>query len=290
MIETIPKFTIKPGYQPQSSDTTPEVDLLQFWLLKQRTPEQRLQMGSGMNQNARRFAINCFRKRFCDLNQLEFARKLAQAWLAEDCPQHYIPTGNEMTWIQDSIALAEILHPIFEAFNIPYYITGGVAAIAYGEVRTTRDLDIVISVIPEYLSPLISELEKAGFYVAGVDDVISGRMQTLQITHIQTISRADLMIAEDSELERRKLERRQQYQIPTGAIVFLASPEDLILNKLSWRKFNSSQKQWRDVLGILKVQGDSLDKVYLYNQAESVGLIEDLNRAFIEAGLETISD
>ena len=288
MTQALPKFTIKPGYQPQSSDTTPEVDLLQFWLLKQRTPEQRLEMGSAMNQNARRFAINCFRQRFCGLNQPEFAQKLAQAWLAEDCPQHYIPTGNEMTWIQDSIALAEILHPIFEAFNIPYYITGGVAAIAYGEVRTTRDLDIVLSVIPECLIPLISELEQAGFYVAGVDDVISGRMRTLQITHIQTISRADLMIAEDSELERRKLQRRQQYQIPTGAIVFLASPEDLILNKLSWRKSNSSEKQWRDVLGILKVQGDSLDKVYLQKQAESVGLVEDLKRAFIEASLEAI--
>ena len=111
-------------------------------------------------------------------------------------------------------------------------------------------------------------------------------MQTLSITHIETISRADLIRAEDSEFERLKLKRRQQYQIPTGAIVFLASPEDLILNKLQWRKVNSSEKQWRDVLGILKVQGDSLHLDYLNNQAKSLKLIEDLNRALIEAGLE----
>lgn len=128
-----------------------------------------------------------------------------------------------------------------------------------------------------------------GFYVSGIDDVVSSRMQTLSITHIETISRADLIIAEDSEFERLKLERRQQYQIPTGATVFLTSPEDLILNKLSGRKFNSSEKQWRDVLGILKVQGDSLDTVYLNNQAKSLDLVEDLNRALIEAGLEEIS-
>jgi hypothetical protein len=128
-----------------------------------------------------------------------------------------------------------------------------------------------------------------GFYVSGVDDVVSGRMQTLQITHIETISRADLIIAEDSEFERLKFERRQQYQIPTGATVFLASPEYLILNKLSGRKFKSSEKQWRDVLGILKVQGDFLDTVYLNNQAKSLDLVEDLNRALIEAGLEEIS-
>ncbi|MGL4499307.1 MAG: hypothetical protein ACRC2M_09690 [Planktothrix sp.] len=58
---------------------------------------------------------------------------------------------------------------------------------------------------------------------------------------------------------------------------------------MSWRKFNSSEKQWRDVLGILKVQGDSLDTVYLNNQAKSLHLVEDLNRALIEAGLEEIS-
>jgi len=288
MAQILPKFTIKPGYRPQSSDTTPEADLLGFWLLKQRTPEQRLLMGSSMNKNARRFAINCFRQRFFELKEPEFAQKLAQAWLAEDCPQHYIPTGDEMTWVQDSISLAEILHPIFESLNIPYYITGGVAAIAYGEVRTTRDLDIVISIIPQHLSSLILELEQVGFYVSGVDDVVFGRMQTLQITHMETISRADLIIASDSEFERLKLERRQQYQIPTGATVFLASPEDLILNKLQWRNFNQSQKQWRDVLGILKVQGDSLDKVYLNNQARSLNLVEDLNRALIESGLEEI--
>ncbi|VXD16746.1 hypothetical protein [Planktothrix paucivesiculata] len=58
---------------------------------------------------------------------------------------------------------------------------------------------------------------------------------------------------------------------------------------MSGRKFNSSEKQWRDVLGILKVQGDSLDTVYLNNQAKSLDLVEDLNRALIEAGLEEIS-
>jgi len=284
MTQIIPKFTIKPGYRPQSQDTTPEVDYLEFWLLKQRTPEQRLIMGSSMNQNARRFSMSCFRQRFSDLSKEQFSRKLAEAWLAEDCPHHYIPTGNEMSWVQDSITLAEILHPIFESLNIPYYITGGVAAIAYGEVRTTRDLDIVISISSQDLTLLILQLEAVGFYVSGVDDVVSGRMRILQVTHIETISRADLIMAENSEFEQIKFERRQQYKIPTGATVFLASAEDVILNKLYWRKSNQSEKQWRDVLGVLKVQGQCLDLAYLKLMAESLGLVEDLDQALIQAG------
>ncbi|CAD5912969.1 hypothetical protein [Planktothrix agardhii] len=284
MTQIIPKFTIKPGYRPQSQDTTPEVDCLEFWLLKQRTPEQRLIMGSSINQNARRFSISCFRQRFSYLSKEQFSRKLAEAWLAEDCPHHYIPTGNEMSWVQDSITLAEILHPILESLNIPYYITGGVAAIAYGEVRTTRDLDIVISISSQDLTLLILQLEAIGFYVSGVDDVVSGRMRILQVTHIETISRADLIMAENSEFEQIKFERRQQYKIPTGATVFLASAEDVILNKLYWRKSNQSEKQWRDVLGVLKVQGQCLDLAYLKLRAESLGLVEDLDQALIEAG------
>ncbi len=237
-----------------------------------------------MNQNARRFSMSCFRQRFSDLSKEQFSRKLAEAWLAEDCPHHYIPTGNEMSWVQDSITLAEILHPIFESLNIPYYITGGVAAIAYGEVRTTRDLDIVISISSQDLTLLILQLEAVGFYVSGVDDVVSGRMRILQVTHIETISRADLIMAENSEFEQIKFERRQQYKIPTGATVFIASAEDVILNKLYWRKSNQSEKQWRDVLGVLKVQGQCLDLAYLKLMAESLGLVEDLDQALIQAG------
>ncbi len=286
MTQTFPKFTIKPGYRSQSQDTTPEVDLLGFWLLKQRTPEERLLMGSSMNQNARHFAINCFRQRFPHLSDAQFVRKLAEAWLAEDCPENYIPTGDKMSWIQDSIALAEILHPIFELLNIPYYITEGVAAIAYGEVRTTRDLDIVILIQLQDLGQFILELERAGFYVPGVDDVVSGQMKTLQITHIPTISRADLMMAEDSELEKIRFQRRQQYHIPTGTKVNLASAEDIIISKLQWGKQTQSQKQWRDVLGILKVQGECLDFPYLKHWAEYLDLVEVLNQSLIEAGIE----
>jgi hypothetical protein len=59
-------------------------------------------------------------------------------------------------WVQDPGAIAQLLHPIFEQFNIPYYITGGVAAILYGEPRTTRDLDVVINLQREQLTLLVS--------------------------------------------------------------------------------------------------------------------------------------
>ncbi len=81
-----------------------------------------------------------------------------------------------MTWIQDSITLAAQLHPIFASLGVPYYITGGVAAIAYGEPRTTQDLAVVLSIQLSAIGTLATVLEQAGFYVPGVDDAVSGRM------------------------------------------------------------------------------------------------------------------
>jgi hypothetical protein len=302
---------VKPGYQPQSLDTTPQVDMLGFKLLQERSPSQRLAMGYQMNQNARQFSLSCFRQRFSNLSERQLAQKLATAWLGESHFPYSITTQNQMNWTQDSMALAGRLHLIFESLNIPYYIIGGVAAIAYGEVRTTRDVNIVIFTHPQDVITLTTELENIGFYVPGVEDIIEGQMRILQVTDIETISRADLILASNNAFERIQFERRQQYEIPDGVQVNLASPEDIILSKLQWsgatlrlykllsrervrqhvrnahqeRSQTQSDKQWRDILGIFKVQGESLDFNYLNNWSNRLGFTQDLQQAQIEAGL-----
>ena len=67
----------------------------------------------------------------------------------------------------------------------------------------------------------------------------------------------------------------------------LASPEDTILNKLEWYRQEGeiSERQWTDVLGVLKVQSKSLDKEYLLRWAVELGVEDLLNRSFEDAGL-----
>lgn len=52
-----------------------------------------------------------------------------------------------------------------------------------------------------------------------------------------------------------------------------------------WRQQSRSQKQWTDVLGIMKVQAEGLERDYLTEWAKKLGLIDDLNLAFVEAGI-----
>ncbi|HEY9625800.1 MAG TPA: hypothetical protein V6C84_00725 [Coleofasciculaceae cyanobacterium] len=270
--------TVKTGYKPQSEDTHPEADAMFFSLLQKRLNSDRLLMGAGMIRSARRLSLSCLKRDNSHLNPQAFAQKLASAWLQEDCLTGYIPTGNEMTWIQDSIGLAGLLHPLFEALEIPYYITGGVAAIAYGEPRTTRDLDAVLSIFRADIPHLAQALETAGFYV-------DGRLKTLSITHIESVSRADLILAQEDEFETLKFQRRQLIDIPGIGSLFFASAEDVILSKLQWGRRTQSEKQWRDVLGVFKVKSQSLDLQYLKAWGDRLGVTEEIDRAVMEAGI-----
>lgn len=285
MAYTIPKLSTKPGYKPQAFDTSIETDLLTFYLLRQRSPQERLRMAASLTRSARRLSLACLGQQFSHLNSQQLAFKIARAWLQEYCPPDFVPIDNPSMWIQDSVSLAAKLHPIFEQLSIPYYITGGVAAIAYGEPRTTQDLDLVMAISPDGIDSLVRALTGAGFYVPGVDDVKSNRMRTLQITDMASISRADLMVSGNDEFDRQKFERRRRFSSLGVEGLYFASPEDVILNKLRWRQRSGSEKQWRDVLGVLKVQNESLDFRYLRDWGEELGLTEELDRAFTEAGI-----
>jgi hypothetical protein len=100
-----------------------------------------------------------------------------------------------------------------------------------------------------------------------------------------TIENIDLMLADDSEYEQLKFERRQWYQLATGGSIAIATPEDMVIRKLQWRHRNQSDKQWRDILGILKVQQERLDLAYIDRWTERFQLQEDWRQAGLEVGV-----
>ncbi|MBD2577281.1 hypothetical protein [Oscillatoria sp. FACHB-1406] len=93
------------------------------------------------------------------------------------------------------------------------------------------------------------------------------------------------MLAASSEFEQLKFSRRQTIGIPGRGFLYFASPEDVILNKLLWGQASQSEKQWRDVLGILKIQTTHLDVDYLCDWGERLGVSSNLLQAFEQAGL-----
>ena len=154
-------------------------------------------------------------------------------------------------------------------------------------VRTTQDVDIIAEMQLQHAQPFITALE-ADFYID--DEMIADSIQhksSFNIIHRTTMFKVDVFIPSKSPFQQSQLTRAKMQIIliePEVSANF-ASPEDTIIAKLEWfRKGGEvSERQWRDVLGILKVRAGTLDLEYLRKWASELKVIDLLQKALIES-------
>ena len=119
------------------------------------------------------------------------------------------------------------------------------------------------------------------------------RTSSFNVIELETTEKADMFVMRKDAFAISKMERRQLYipiDRPKSDGIYLCSPEDTVLQKLVWYRMtkNESQRQWRDVLGVLKLQGDRLDFEYLQKWALELELSDLLATACTESGLEPL--
>jgi hypothetical protein len=119
------------------------------------------------------------------------------------------------------------------------------------------------------------------------------RRASFNISHLATMYKVDVFIADRSDLVREELDRRLAIELgEPPRRVWVCSAEDIVLQKLDWYEQGNriSDRQWTDVIGVMKVQGRELDLAYLRKWADTKGLRELLEKALREAGLTSHSD
>ena len=108
------------AYKAQSIDTSVEADRFVFKLLRQRSNCDRMAMSAALSKGAKKLSLRSLSKTFSQLSPTEFMHKDAFIWLGYQWPDGFSPKGEPMNWIQDSLQLAQQLHPIFETAGIDY--------------------------------------------------------------------------------------------------------------------------------------------------------------------------
>ena len=165
-----------------------------------------------------------------------------------------------------------------EAADVSYMIGGAVAAWAWGEPRSTLDLDLVVNIPIESVNRLSKELEKRDMLVPA-DIILDNILETwadlpIRAIHIYSGYKADLFpLREGDDLRASAFERRQRIDFgePLGE-VYLHSPEDLIIYKLWYYSISQQTKHTRDITSIVISLGADLDFEYIDGWVKKKGL------------------
>ena len=158
-----------------------------------------------------------------------------------------------------------------DAAGIPYMLSGSFASSYHGVPRTTQDLDLVIDPTRPALHGLLDALPEDDYYVSreAAGTALRRRGQ-FNVIDLSSGWKADLIIRKNREFSRTEFERRLPGSV-LGTEVSISTAEDTVLAKLEWAVKAESERQLRDVAGVLAVSQD-LDQAYLEHWVEKLGL------------------
>ncbi|MGE3176446.1 MAG: hypothetical protein AB7O32_03165 [Vicinamibacterales bacterium] len=167
---------------------------------------------------------------------------------------------------------------------MPNTIGGSLAASFAGEPRSTIDIDVVAALEEHQIDALVSELED-DFYVdpASLHRAVRAA-GSANLIHQPTQLKVDIFIAGGTPLDRQQIARRIQVRLGERTL-HVHPPEDILLQKLRWFRAGGevSDRQWRDIVGIVRTQGSNLDRAYLVASAPILEVEDLLARALGQA-------
>lgn len=154
-------------------------------------------------------------------------------------------------------------------------VTGGVAAIVYGEPRLTNDVDVVLALRPNDASRLANAFASPEYYVPPVEviaeEAARSRGGHFNVLHMDDALRADVYLLGDDALGAWGMQHRRSVAVADG-VIWLAPMEYVILKKLAYYRDGRSERHLHDIRAMLRLSGDLLDEPALQAWLSTLGL------------------
>ena len=185
------------------------------------------------------------------------------------------------------VALTPLID-VLERLGVAWYVGGSVASTVHGRFRATNDVDVIANLREKHASTIRMALE-ADHYVdeESICDAVR-RRSSFNLVHFGTGLKIDVFVPAESDYEAGVRARRVSEPIGYAGDshrLWVASAEDTILAKLAWyrRGGGASERQWRDVQGMIELRGPELDLKYLRRWAPVLGIGDLLEEALMNA-------
>jgi hypothetical protein len=190
-----------------------------------------------------------------------------------------------VTGTLDPIDVALLVTVALDRLGVLHTVGGSIASSISGEPRSTIDIDIVAALEARHVEPLVEALAPLFYIDADALSRAAAERRSVNLFPHATRVKVDLFVAGGTPLDALQLSRRREVDLD-GRRIFVHPPEDILLQKLRWFRAGgeTSDRQWRDARGIVRVQGARLDRAYLEAQAEILQVSDLLERALADGG------
>lgn len=275
----------------QSPDTHPEAERVQIELLRKAGPARRFKLTRSLNRLGIQLSRQAIRKTRPHATGEELRLFIIELYYGKGLADRLrgYPTPEDEAAFDILLPIIPVVEAL-EQLGVTAYIGGSVASSAHGIPRSTIDADIIANLRTENVQPLVNMLKNSYYIDADLIRNAILRHSEFSVLHLQTMFKIDVFIQQIRAFDQQVMRRIEQQPLDeheNTRLFYLESPEDVILTKLEWYDMGCglSDQQWYDILGVLKVQGDTLDLAYLRYWAKELGVTEQLVRALDDAGL-----
>lgn len=185
-------------------------------------------------------------------------------------------------------SLSVVFHviDILEKLEIRYHLGGSFASAIHGVPRQTMDVDLIVDLSAPAVTSLVDRLRNEFYIDLDVAMDAVARRASFNAIHLASGFKVDFFVKGNSEYDEVELERSVVTQIANDPPMWarVKTAEDTVLRKLEWFRSGGevSDRQWKDVLGVIATVGDSLDRDYLRMWATKLGVVDLLDRASAE--------
>jgi len=185
--------------------------------------------------------------------------------------------------LPESLAVALRVIDTLDVLGIAYHVGGSFASSIHGVPRQTQDIDLVVDFGSSDATRLAAELGR-DFHAdeEAMRRSLAAR-ESFNLIHLASGVKVDLFPLGDTPFDREEFSRsRLEVLVPEPERwVRIKSAEDTVLRKLQWYRAGDevSERQWNDVLGVVRTQGARLDQEYLSRWAEVLGIRDLLDCA-----------
>jgi hypothetical protein len=275
----------------QSSDTSPEAERVLIGLIRKASVAKRFKSVRSLTTFAATLNLQNIKLQHPDASKEEvgllFVADHHSRALADS-----LHLAAQHTTTELSLDLLHAIVPMVEVFigsEIIYYMQGTVANSLYGMQRATFDAHLVADLCIEHVDALLAQLTSAYAIDEQTIREAIGTRTAFDMIHIASLVKVRVSLMQNNDYQEAIRQRLQKHVLfENGFTVCVASPEDVILTQLLEYRANReiADDQWNEILGVLKVQGSTLDFAYLNRWASESRLSDLLKRGYTDAGLQ----